>query len=222
MHDPISLVVSLLDSLFTNDVTVTIDVGYGEVDGMALASGDLGASNWGTYTQANYAGEKCPARQSAPGSSGLPGSSPGQGSLYMSPAEAEALGFTNSVATEYVGFSNTANWSYGAGTTPPSNEYYFIGTVEHEITENWAGFVAQQPAILLLGDGPLPIIHRRAFAISAPEAVAAPRISQSTAATLTWAVGITTRITATSATGTGATFRTAATMPSTALALQAS
>lgn len=134
--------VSLLDSLFTNDVTVTIDVGYGEVDGMALASGDLGASNWGTYyTSANYGQVKSALlAQSAPGSSGLPGSSPGQGSLYMSPAEAEALGFTNSVATEYVGFSNTANWSYGAGTTPPSNEYYFIGTVEHEITENWGGF----------------------------------------------------------------------------------
>jgi hypothetical protein len=36
----------------------------------------------------------------------------------------------------YVGFSSAANiLSYANGVTPPSNEYYFVGIVEHEITE---------------------------------------------------------------------------------------
>jgi hypothetical protein len=60
--------------------------------------------------------------------------------LYVSPAEAKALGLPLSVSDDgidgYVGFSSVPNtFSYANGSVPPANEYYFIGVVEHEITE---------------------------------------------------------------------------------------
>jgi hypothetical protein len=60
--------------------------------------------------------------------------------IYISPAEAKALGLPVTVPDGgidgYVGFSSVPNiFSYANGTAPPANEYYFIGVVEHEITE---------------------------------------------------------------------------------------
>ena len=40
----VNYVVSYFDSLFTNNVTITIDVGYGEIGGSALPSNVLGES----------------------------------------------------------------------------------------------------------------------------------------------------------------------------------
>jgi hypothetical protein len=56
----------------------------------------------------------------------------------MSPAEAQALGVGAAAsANYYVGFSSTAGtFSYTPNATPPSNEYYFVGVVEHETTED--------------------------------------------------------------------------------------
>ena len=54
----------------------------------------------------------------------------------MSQAEAQALGLTSAVSTSYVGFSSALPFSYAVGSKPSSREYYFVGTVEHEITED--------------------------------------------------------------------------------------
>jgi tryptophan-rich protein len=130
--------VQYLEGLFANPITITIDVGYGEIDGQALVSNALGES------LANYVPESYSAVRSAliaedaPGSSTLPATSPDGGTLAMSTAEAKALGLeaNNGSVDGYVGFSDSLPFSYADGTTPPSSEYYFIGVVEHEITED--------------------------------------------------------------------------------------
>ncbi len=136
----VAAAVQYLESEFTNSVTINIDVGYGEIDGQALASDDLGESLWSRDVSESYtAVRNALIAQDAPGSSTLPASSPDQGSLEISPAEAKALGLlsNNGSIDGYVGFSSEPNiFSYANGTAPPSNEYYFIGVVEHEITED--------------------------------------------------------------------------------------
>ena len=133
----VDYVTNYFDSLFTNPVTIHIDVGYGEIDGAPLARTDLGESEVPVYVQESY-GSVVSALQSegAPGSSTLPGSSPLSGNLTMNPAEAQALGLRSAASTSFVGFSSTANFSYALNSTPPWGQYYFVGIVEHEFTED--------------------------------------------------------------------------------------
>ena len=42
----VDYVAGYFDSLFTNPVTINIDVGYGEIDGSPLARGDLGEARY--------------------------------------------------------------------------------------------------------------------------------------------------------------------------------
>jgi hypothetical protein len=136
----INIAVEYLESLFTNPVTITIDVGYGEIDGQPLGSNDLGESEASQYVIESYSAVRnALIAEDAPGSSTLPTTSPFSGSLAISQAEAKALGLPqNNLGIDgYVGFSSTSGiFSYANNTAPPSNEYYFIGVVEHEITED--------------------------------------------------------------------------------------
>jgi hypothetical protein len=139
----INYVVNYFDNLFTNNITISIDVGYGEIDGQALASYALGESlpvyngAAGTVGESYGSVRSALIAQGAPGSGTLPSNAP-PGSLYMTQAEAKALGLlpNDGSLDGYVGFSSVANaFSYAANSTPPSYEYYFIGVVEHEFTE---------------------------------------------------------------------------------------
>lgn len=135
----IGIAVEYLETEFTNPVTINIDVGYGEIDGQALGSGNLGESLWSQNISESYATIRSALiAEGASGASTLPTNSPDRGTLEVSPAEAIALGLlaNNGSINGYVGFSSTPNtFSYADGSAPPSNEYYFIGVVEHEITE---------------------------------------------------------------------------------------
>jgi hypothetical protein len=147
----VNIAVQYLESLFTNSVTITIDVGYGEIDGQTLGSGDLGESEASQYVAESYTSVRnALIGEGAPGSSTLPTTSTLSGTLYMSQAEAKALGLPqNDLSIDgYVGFSSSPNiFGYGDGSAPPSNEYYFIGVVEHEITEDMGrvSFLNDQP-----------------------------------------------------------------------------
>jgi hypothetical protein len=136
----IGIAVQYLESEFTNPVTISIDVGYGEIDGRSLQSDDLGESEWAQDVPESYTTVRNTLiAEGAPGASTLPISSPNQGTLYISPAEAKALGLSvnDGGIDGYVGFSSAPNtFSYADGAAPPSNEFYFIGSVEHEITED--------------------------------------------------------------------------------------
>jgi hypothetical protein len=132
--------VQYLESLFTNEVTVTLDVGYGEVDGQSLGSGDLGENEDTEDLPESYSAARAALiAENAPGSSTLPASSPFRGTLNMTPAEALALGLAanNGSLDGYAGFATQGqgSFSYALGVTPSANDYYFIGVVEHEMTE---------------------------------------------------------------------------------------
>ncbi len=149
----INYVVNYFDSTFTNPVTVNIHVGYGEIAGQSLGTGALGESETfidsASYTQtiaALQANQLAPAQLDAystlPASSPLPG-----GTLWMATAEEKALGLLapNDPSVDgYVGFSSVYPFNYGINSRPGAGQYYFVGVVEHEITEvigrdSWLG-----------------------------------------------------------------------------------
>jgi autotransporter passenger strand-loop-strand repeat protein len=140
----IEYVANLFNTLFTNNLTLYIGVGWGTVDGIALGKNSLGESlaqqNYSySYSQvrnALIAQGDSPAQQEAYAT--LPATAPaGAANVYLSEANAEALGLL-SPSTQivgYVGFSTTADFSYAANSTPAANAYDFISVAEHEITE---------------------------------------------------------------------------------------
>ena len=141
----INYVANYYDTLFTNNVTINIDIGYGEIDGQALGSNDLGESlpaannQPGSAYSASYSAvESALVAENAPGASTLPSSSPLAGTMLVTAAEAKALGLisTNGGPDGYVGFSKTLPFSYTPNATPAANQYYFVGVVEHEISED--------------------------------------------------------------------------------------
>ena len=99
--------------------------------------------------------------EGAPGSATLPGIAPLSGNLTMTPAEAQALGLRSAVSTSYVGFSSKAHFSYAINATPPSGQYYFVGIVEHEFTEDMS-------RISLIGGQPYRYSPMDLFRYSSP------------------------------------------------------
>ena len=132
----------------TTAITVTLDVGYGEVAGSRLSAGVLGESDTyyqtvpGSTASAQYANL---ASAFSTGSYPLPGTDPVSGNQqwWVTTAEGKALGlFPNSSSVDgYVGFSSASgifdyNMDPTTGiTVPSSGEYDFAGTVAHEISE---------------------------------------------------------------------------------------
>ena len=89
----VTYTVNYFENLFTNPVTINIRVGYGEIEGQTLQSNALGESEATNYVNESYSSVRSALLpQNAPGASTLPSSSPVPGSLYMSQAEAKALG----------------------------------------------------------------------------------------------------------------------------------
>ena len=139
----VNSVVSFYESHFSNPITITIDVGYGEIAGQALGAGDLGESETYltsvTYTQlqtalvtnANAIGDTAAAAS-------LPSTSPVSGAQYWIPtAEAQALGLAGASTSidGYAGFSSTNSFAYNDANGVPAGEYDFFGTVAHEFSE---------------------------------------------------------------------------------------
>ena len=150
----VAAAVDFLDKEFANPVTITIHVGYGEVGGQALDANALGESFYPVAEPETYSSVRnALITEAAPGVSTLPSTSPFSGTLYLTPAEAIGLGLPLTVSDGgvegYVGFSSIpGEFSYANGVTPPFNQYYFIGTVEHEVTEimGRVSLVGQQPS----------------------------------------------------------------------------
>jgi hypothetical protein len=143
--------VSVLDVAFSNNVTLNIHVGWGEVGGLALQSTDLGESETAVAPKYTYSQIVGALQQAAsqPNASpdlvaaaqtlvGLPDPTDG-GPFDIGLAEAQALGLApnNPTANDgWVGFAaNASEWSYSTTATPASNKYYLVGTILHEITE---------------------------------------------------------------------------------------
>jgi hypothetical protein len=66
--------VNYLDKLFTNPISITIDVGYGEVDGFQLGSNALGESYYAVSEPETYSAVVSALKaENAPGASTLSG-----------------------------------------------------------------------------------------------------------------------------------------------------
>jgi hypothetical protein len=147
----VAYVVKLLDAAFSNNVTLNIHIGWGEVGGQALNPTDLGESEEAGAPAYSYADivNALNAQALLPGASpdlqaavqtfaGL--SDPTNGGTFdIGTAEAKALGLMPGNASGFdgwVGFDgNASDWSFSPTATPASGKYYLVGTIEHEITE---------------------------------------------------------------------------------------
>jgi hypothetical protein len=135
--------VQFLESQFQDPVTITIDVGYGEVNGSSLGSGVLGESesyltsvSYSTLVKELKANATTAADQSAV--STLPATSPVNGNYWESTAEAKALGLISSSAQPidgYVGFSSTYSFTYNDSSGVSAGSYDFNGVALHEMSE---------------------------------------------------------------------------------------
>src|SRR5665213_1065221 len=143
-YTAVNYVVNYFNSLFANNVTVNINVSYGSIldpytnTYSNVPSSDLGESYQINENTASYASTRTVLLgENAPGASTLPSSSPDPGSLTIGSAEAKALGFIGASSTldGSVGISSTSAWDFTPNTTPTANQYYLVGTLEHEITE---------------------------------------------------------------------------------------
>jgi len=138
----VAAVVSYYESVFTDPVTVTIDLGYGEIDGQSLGAGALGESE--TYlTSVSYAQLESALATNAnaigdtAAAASLPATSPVSGQYWLSTAEAKALGISgaSSSVDGYVGFSNAVSFAYNDSSGVGANQYDFFGVVAHEFSE---------------------------------------------------------------------------------------
>lgn len=138
--------VQYLESQFVNPVTITIDVGYNEIDGSALSSGALGESltYLSSVSYASLLGAVTADATTATDASvvaSLPATSPVSGANYwVSAAQAEALGLvaSNTSLDGYIGFATASLFTYGdtaTSGTVAAGTYDFFATVVHEITE---------------------------------------------------------------------------------------
>jgi serralysin len=136
----LNALVSFFDSTFTDTITVNIAVGYGEINGQTLSSDALASSLSNlqsvTYAQLRsdlFADAKSPDDNSAVTS--LPAASPSGGTYWVTTAEAQALGLSNSNSLDgAIGFSTkTFDYDSSDGVTP--DQYDFFGAAAHEITE---------------------------------------------------------------------------------------
>jgi autotransporter passenger strand-loop-strand repeat protein len=138
----INYVVALYEKDFSNAATINIDAGYGEISApnanTPLDSGNLGQSYFYYGPTVSYAqARQALIAEGAPGADTLPATNPFDSPVYMVTAQEKALGLLTASSQTfdgYVGFSNTHQFSFTPNQAV-SNQYYFIGSVEHEISE---------------------------------------------------------------------------------------
>jgi hypothetical protein len=142
----VEAVANFYASQLTDNVTVNLNIGYGEVGGSALPSGALGASStnlvstsYGALVKALKADAIGAADHSAVAS--LPTRDPtGFGFYWVSTAEGKALGLYSGTGVDgSIGFSSTASFDYTTTNSPTETvapgAYDFFGTVAHEFSE---------------------------------------------------------------------------------------
>ena len=137
----VNQVASYLESEFSDPITITIDVGYGEVGGTPLGSGALGESSTNlisvSYSQLQSALVKnANAIGDSAAAASLPASSPVSGTYWVPIAEANALGLsTLSVVDGFVGISSSYNFTYNDSNGVAAGTFDLFGVLAHEFTE---------------------------------------------------------------------------------------
>lgn len=132
-----------LESLFVDPVTINIQVGYGGVAGSVLPSGAVGgsgASNVAVSYSSLVAALKADAKTTTDASvlASLPATSPVSGTVYVSTAEAKALGLIAAGGTSidgYAAFSSSLAFTYDKTGGVAAGTYDFTAAVQHEFGE---------------------------------------------------------------------------------------
>ena len=130
---------SFYDAWFTNPITVNIEVGYGELNGMPLDTlGDANQDGRFNYVQVSYDTLK-PIVAAHDGGAVLPSTDPTGGTgVYVPDAEAKALGIISGTATGIDGYVGFNYWAFN-NTDPynrlQSNMEDFVGIALHELSE---------------------------------------------------------------------------------------
>ncbi len=116
----------------TTPITITLDVGWGEVAGSRLSPFALGESST-NIDRTSYSALQGSSMGSYLPASGDPVSAPH--TYWVPSAEEKALGLVanNTNLDGAVGFSSKTNWNYTS--TTGSGQYDFVSTAEHEISE---------------------------------------------------------------------------------------
>lgn len=117
------------------NMTINIDVGYGEVDGYRMGAGALGESVT-NLLQVSLNDLQKAYTQPYLSDVTFAGGSPA-GNLYVSDAEGKALGFSVSQAIDgYVGFSSQSGiFDYNNSDGVSKGTYDFYGVAAHEFSE---------------------------------------------------------------------------------------
>jgi hypothetical protein len=140
----VSYVASLFEALFTNPVTINIDVGWGEVDGQSLSKNSLGESlqhpSVGySFAQVEGAAQTIAAAGDPLPLLALPTSDPTHGAIIdPGSAEARALGLmaANSGSIDgWIGLSSQPGTFFFDQSQPVDGEFDAIGVIEHEFSE---------------------------------------------------------------------------------------
>ncbi len=135
-------VVNFFQNNFSNPTTVTIQVGWGEVNGQSLGAGALGESvsflqptTYGAITAALGANVTSAADQSSVAS--LPATDPTNGVYWLTQAEARVLGIaTGSGVDGFVGFSSVNGiFDFVQSDAITTAKFDFFATAIHEISE---------------------------------------------------------------------------------------
>lgn len=140
--EAVTSAVDYFDSLFKNDITLTIQFGWGEVNGTTIGSGSVGENisyyNNYTYTQIADAVKSVDTTSTIQvDAASLLGTDPsgGTGNYWISTALADTLGLAGSPGLAgYVGLNSSESYSWSQSSIA-SGTYDAVGVLEHEISE---------------------------------------------------------------------------------------
>ncbi len=137
--------IQFYETNFSNPITINLQVGWGEVNGVNLMPGFLGesqASQPGFFTFANVKTALISHAKSAAdltSVANMPATDPTGGATFkLSRAQSKALGFMNGNAAGVdgsVGFDATASYTFDPNNRAVAGKVDFIGLAGHEITE---------------------------------------------------------------------------------------
>ena len=141
----VNYVASLFDALFTNPVTINIDVGWGEVDGQSLSKGTLGESlqsptNGYSFSQIERAANNLATAGGDPiALLAMPSVDPTGGAVIdPGTAEARALGLLPAVSGSidgWIGLTSQPGTFFFDQSQPVDGQWDAIGVIEHEFSE---------------------------------------------------------------------------------------
>jgi hypothetical protein len=138
----VNAVAQFFGAAFSDNVTINISVGFGEVAGQAVSALGESITQLNTHSYAALRNALLGDSKSADDSSAaatLPGTTPSSGATYWVPrAEAKALGLlgASSSSDGSIGFSSNAGiFDYDRTDGIASGRYDFFAVVAHELTE---------------------------------------------------------------------------------------